>query len=236
MYTDDSAAARQTLRAPERKSPDMAPATTQSPDRPAPAPTGRKLELLATLAQTAIADRSAPVSLRQFAIKAGVSEPTLRHYFNDRQGVVIAIIGFFADGARDWLERSAQPAPTVAEAVSGYAELAMEGADTDIFAQAHAFALVESIHDPVVARAYLDLVIEPSLQAIEDRMRPSVDPEGHDPERVRHAALALYGTVLIAVLHQRLLRGAEARPLDMPGFFGDLAALFTSSAKTGQDK
>jgi AcrR family transcriptional regulator len=208
---------------------------TNAPAEPAPAPTGRKLELLATLAQTAIAERSAPVSLRQFAIKAGVSEPTLRHYFSDRQGVVIAIIGFFADGARDWIERSAQPADSVVEAVNGYADLAMEGADTDVFAQAHAFALVESIHDPVVARAYLDLVIEPSLQAIENRMRASVDPDGQDPDRVRHSALALYGTVLIAVLHQRLLRGGEARPLDMAGFFGDLAALFTSSAETGRD-
>lgn len=190
----------------------------------------RKSELLAILAQTAIADRSAPVSLRQFAIKAGVSEPTLRHYFNDRQGVVIAIIGYFAEGARDWLARSAEPAATVKDAIGGYADLAMEGADTDIFAQAHAFALVESIHDPVVARAYLDRIIEPSLQAIEQRLAPAVDLTGQSPDRVRHAALALYGTVLIAVLHQRLLRGSEARPLDMAGFFGDLTALFTATS------
>jgi AcrR family transcriptional regulator len=193
----------------------------------------RKSELLAILAQTAIADRSAPVSLRQFAIKAGVSEPTLRHYFNDRQGVVIAIIGYFAEGARDWLARSAEPAATVKDAIGGYADLAMEGADTDIFAQAHAFALVESIHDPVVARAYLDRIIEPSLKAIEHRLAPAVDLTGQSPDRVRHAALALYGTVLIAVLHQRLLRGSEARPLDMAGFFGDLTALFTSPSDKG---
>ena len=182
--------------------------------------------LLAELALIAVAERSAPVSLRQFAIKAGVSEPTLRHYFTDRQGVVIAIIGFFADGAQDWLMRSAEPADTVEDAVRGYAGLALEGADTDTFAQAHAFALVESIHDPIVARAYLDTVIEPSLTAIEQRLKPSVDPAGQAPHRVRHAAIALYAPILIAVLHQRLLRGAEARPLDMGAFFNDLTALF----------
>ena len=196
-----------------------------------PAPADRKSELLAILARTAIAERSAPVSLRQFAIRAGVSEPTLRHYFNDRQGVVIAIIGYFADGARDWLARSAEPSKTVAEAVAGYAELAMEGSDTDIFAQAHAFALVESIHDPVVARAYLDTIIEPSLQAIEARLAPALDPDGAAPERVRHAALNLYASVLIAVVHQRLLRGAEARPLDMGRFFSDLTSLFTQGLR-----
>ena len=188
--------------------------------------TGRREELLADLALIAVAERSAPVSLRQFAIKAGVSEPTLRHYFTDRQGVVIAIIGFFADGAQDWLMRSAARVETVEEAVQGYAGLALEGADTDTFAQAHAFALVESIHDPVVARAYLDSIIEPSLTAIERRLAPSVDPSGAAPDRVRHGAISLYAPILIAVLHQRLLRGAEARPLDMEAFFNDLTALF----------
>lgn len=193
---------------------------------PRPRGEDRRTELLRVLAPAAIAERSAPVSLRQFAIKAGVSEPTLRHFFTDRQGVVIAIIGFFAQGARDWLARSAQPAASVTEAVAGYADLATEGSDTDIFAQAHAFALVESIHDPVVARAYLDIIIEPSLTAIEARLAPSVDPKAAAPDRVRHAALTLYAPILLAVLHQRLLKGAEARPLDMAAFFADLTDLF----------
>lgn len=190
----------------------------------------RKTELLHILARTAIADRSAPVSLRQFAIRAGVSEPTLRHYFNDRRGVVIAIIALFAEGARDWLARCAQPQDSLEAAVSGYGDMALEGANTDLFAQAHAFALVESIHDPLVARSYLDTIIEPSLKAIEARLA-SLDPDGTRGDAVRHAALALYAPVLIAVLHQRLLKGDEARPLDMGEFFADLAKLFAHGLK-----
>jgi AcrR family transcriptional regulator len=192
---------------------------------------GRKDELLGELAHIAVADRSAPVSLRQFAIKAGVSEPTLRHYFADRQGVVIAIIGYFAAGAQDWLKRSATPAASVEEAVRGYADLALEGADTDTFAKAHAFALVESIHDPVVARAYLDLIVEPSLKSIEHRLQPALDPDGVAPDRVRHGAISLYAPILIAVVHQRLLRGTEARPMDMSAFFNDLSELFAHGLK-----
>lgn len=191
----------------------------------------RKTELLHILARTAIADRSAPVSLRQFAIRAGVSEPTLRHYFNDRRGVVTAIIALFAEGARDWLVRCAQPQDSLESAVSGYGAMALEGANTDQFAQAHAFALVESIHDPLVARAYLDTIIEPSLRAIEARLAPSLDPDGTRGDQVRHAALALYAPVLIAVLHQRLLKGDAARPLDMGAFFADLAKLFAHGLK-----
>ncbi|MEQ8403486.1 MAG: TetR/AcrR family transcriptional regulator [Oceanicaulis sp.] len=193
--------------------------------------TDRKSELLAILARTAIAERSAPVSLRQFAIKAGVSEPTLRHYFTDRQGVVIAIIAYFADGARDWLERSAEPGASLQEAVAGYAALAMEGSSSNVFAQAHAFAFVESIHDREVARAYLERIIEPSLTALERRLAPGVDPGADNPERVRHSAIFLYAPVLVAVLHQRLLAGEDTRPLDMADFFDDLTRLFTDGFK-----
>jgi AcrR family transcriptional regulator len=191
----------------------------------------RRSELLGLLAPTAIAERSAPVSLRQFAIKAGVSEPTLRHFFADRQGVVIALIAYFADGARQFLEESAKPASTLQDAVSGYGALALAGAQSDFYAQAHAFALVESIHDPEVAKAYLERIIEPSLQALELRLGPSVDPHNANPDRVRHAALALYAPALIAILHQHLLKGDEVRPIDMSAFVADLTTLFTDGMK-----
>lgn len=187
----------------------------------------RRHELLSLLAPTAIAERSAPVSLRQFAIKAGVSEPTLRHFFTDRQGVVIALISYFAEGARQFLELSATPEISLKKAVSGYGELALSGAQSRLFAQAHAFALVESIHDPEVARAYLQTIIEPSLKALERRLAPGMDPDAASPERVRHAALALYAPILIAILHQDLLQGDEVRPLDMADFITDLTTLFT---------
>ena len=115
--------------------------------------------------------------------------------------------------------------------MSGYGHLALAGAQSRLFAQAHGFALVESIHDPEVARTYLQTIIEPSLQALEHRLAPSVDPEGSNPDHVRHAALALYGPTLIAILHQQLLKGDEIRPLDMSAFVADLTALFTDGMK-----
>ncbi|MFN3834816.1 MAG: TetR/AcrR family transcriptional regulator [Glycocaulis sp.] len=186
----------------------------------------RQRELLDMLSAAAVADRSGPVSLRQFAIRAGVSEPTLRHFFGDRQGVVIAILHHFAHQADAWLARSAQPGAGLEASVDGYLQMSLEGFDNSLFVQAHAFALVESIHDPEVARAYLSIVVEPSLQAIERRLAPGISPDGQNPERVRHAALTLYSTMLFAVLHQRLLRGQETRPLNMEAFFGDMVRLF----------
>ncbi len=189
--------------------------------------TDRRTELLEMLSGTALKETSAPISLRQFAIQAGVSEPTLRHHFDDRQGLVIAILRHVAAAAREFLAQCAIPGADHAQSVRGYVDLAMRGVENDVFARAHAFALVESMHDPEVARAYLTVIIEPSLEALEARLAPSVDPDGTDPDKVRDTAFFLYAPVLLAVLHQRLLRGAEVRPLDFPAFFERLTTLLT---------
>lgn len=191
----------------------------------------RRLELLTRLAEIALKHHHSAISLRQFAIQIGVSEPTLRHFFTDRQGVVIALIEYFADGAADWLARSAEASDTLDQAVEGYTALAIEGSTRTVFARAHAFAFVEAIHDPVIARTYLDHIIEPSLKAIEQRLQPSIDPQNSDPERVRHAAFFLYAPVLTAILHQRLLNGEHTRPLNLQSFFTHLTTLFKTGIK-----
>ena len=193
--------------------------------------TNRKSELLRLLAATAVADRSGPVSLRQFAIRAGVSEPTLRHHFGDRQAVVIAIIEHFARQARDFLAASAAPQADLDAAVHGYLNLALQGVENPVFIQAHSFALVEAIHDPVVARAYLDAIVEPSLKALEARLAPALTAQGRQAEDIRHAALSLYSSVIFAILHQRLLRGQEARPLNMGDYFETLARLLSGAGR-----
>lgn len=183
----------------------------------------RKQDLLQILSTTAVSDREGPVSLRQFAIRAGVSEPTLRHHFGDRKGVVIAILEYFAQQAEPFLAQSAENGPDLDQSVHGYTGMAQIGFDNDVFIKAHAFALVESIHDSDVARAYLDIIIEPSLQAIEKRLSPHLSQIGQSQEEIRHAALCLYAPSLFTALHQKLLKGEEARPLDMSAFMTSLS-------------
>lgn len=187
----------------------------------------RKQELLKILSETAVADRAGPVSLRQFAIRAGVSEPTLRHHFGDRKAVVIAILEYFAREALPFLEISAESRDTLEETISEYTQLALGGFENDRFIQAHAFALVESIHDPDVARAYLDIIIEPSLQAIETRLTSHLSVKGYDKDAIRHAALCLYSPSLFTALHQSLLRGKDSRPLELPEFMSHLSGWLT---------
>lgn len=195
-------------------SPTSAPATERS--------LKRKKELLDVLSRTAVSDREGPVSLRQFAIRAGVSEPTLRHHFGDRRGVVIAILQHFADEAQPFLELSARPASTLQSSIAEYATMAQTGFENETYIKAHAFALVESIHDSEVAQAYLTIIIEPSLKAIEERLSDQMSSQGHTNEEIRSAALMIYAPTLFTALHQNLLKGDVQRPLNMTDFMNFL--------------
>jgi AcrR family transcriptional regulator len=59
-------------------------------------------------------------SLRQFAKAVDASEPTLRHYFKDRRGVVVAILENMGKFAKSIRHDLAVPAETVASAVQQY--------------------------------------------------------------------------------------------------------------------
>ncbi len=198
----------------------------------------RRTQLLEILSAAALRETSSPISLRKFAIEAGVSEPTLRHYFDDRQGLVIAILRFLSASAGEYLERCADGGPDLPKSISDYLALAMEGVENDVFARTHAFALVESIHDPMVAEVYLQTAIEPSLAAIERRLAASMDQGGQggaaDPEFIRDMAFFLYSPMLAAILHQRLLCGEKVRPLDLQRFFGRLTRVLSQSAQAAK--
>lgn len=154
--------------------------------------------------------------MRQFAIRAGVSEPTLRHFFSDRQGVVVAILEHLAAQASGWLARMSEPVDNPAEGLNAFASAAQNDDVANLFTRAHSFALVEAIHDPVVARAYRRTMIDPSLAAIERRIGGAKPP-----------AFAFYASMLLAILHQGPLGGAAEAPLDTSALLADLAERLT---------
>jgi len=160
-------------------------------------------------------------SFRQLAAAAQVSEPTLRHYFGDRDGAAADILRALGERARPFIEAVAQPARTLGEAVDTYVALAKVGVAHGGFARAHAFGLVEGVADERVGRVYLEALLEPSLAALEARLRPHVA----DPAQARAAALLVFAPMLLAVIHQELLGGRETAPLDLSALFDAIAAL-----------
>jgi AcrR family transcriptional regulator len=175
-----------------------------------------------------MAPDGAGVSLRELAGAAGVSVPTLRHYFGDRDGVVRAALTRMAELGAAHVSRARVEATDQALGPSlrwllgevvlgwGYGVGAMWSS-----------GLQESLGHGTLGPAFVDDLLEPTLQATEARLavhqaRGELDAEAD----VRHAALQLVCPVLMGLLHQDPLGGAACRPLDVDAFLDDHVARF----------
>ena len=151
-------------------------------------------------------------SLRQFAIAAGASEPTLRHYFTDRKGLVIAILEEIGRrGTLIWDTISA-PAQDQASAIMEYFRISEAGMRHGGFVRAHAFGIIEGVADEEAGRAYLQHVLEPALEAISKKLQATPGAPSDDTV-LQAAALATLSPMLVVSLHQDLLGGKSANPI-----------------------
>jgi AcrR family transcriptional regulator len=163
-------------------------------------------------------------SFRQLAQAGGVAEPTLRHYFSDREGVAEELLRVLGERARPFIQAVCAPTPSLASAISSYVALSKAGVALGGFARAHMFGLLEGVANDGVGKRYLDTLLEPSLGALESRLLAHLPPET-DPLRVRAAALMIFAPMLLAVIHQTLLGGAEAAPMDLDALFEEIGSL-----------
>lgn len=171
-------------------------------------------------------DRTGRPSLRDLAAAADVSVATLRHYFDSREGVLVAAYReLHAEG-----QRYLQQAITTAV---GHAP--REGLQDFLgnlarywrpspggrpgLGRMHVVGLVEGLADPErLGRAYLDDVLEPALQSLEAVLATYVDRGELGPVDPRAGALSLLSPVVLGMLHQAELDGRATRPLDVTAF------------------
>lgn len=177
----------------------------------------KRTALLDTLTEFALQDDLRRPSLRQFALAAGASEPTLRHYFRDRQGVVIAILEHIHARALPLWDVIKTGAPDTATAVAEYFRVTEAGLTHGGFARAHAFGLIEGMADEAVGRAYLEFLLDPALEAVSAKMQSTPGRPETQSER-KAAAFMMLSPILVMTLHQQLLGGEEASPIDTNGF------------------
>ena len=173
----------------------------------------KRAALLNVLTDFALSADLRRPSLRQFAMAAQQSEPTLRHYFHDRQGLVVDILENIGLRATLLWEMVSTPSISPAAAFEEYFRISEAGMKLGGFTRAHAFGLIEGLADEVAGQAYLAKVLEPALKAISDKLRDT--PGGPTTETgLRAAALATLSPMLVMSLHQELLGGAEYTPID----------------------
>lgn len=155
-------------------------------------------------------------SARELAIAAGISVPTLLHYFGSREGAWRAALEALGELGAAHVDRAATEDhgpvhPSTRWLLTSFREAwerfgvgAMFGA-----------GLALGMRSEEVGPTFVNTILEPTLQAAERRIQAHIDQGELPPFDVRAAALALLSPLVLALLHQGALGGDRCRPLDL---------------------
>ncbi|WP_300378025.1 hypothetical protein [Henriciella sp.] len=170
--------------------------------------------LLQKLTDYALQDGVELPSFRQLAIAAETSEPTLRHYFSNRSGVVVAIMEYLHDISGYMRDGLSKPDNSIREGLESYHEKLMDFMRNSRLIVAHAFGIRESMSDAAAREAYLKYLLMPSADALTEKLAHTEGgPENHDTAHA--AAMMLMSSSLMMILHQELLDGKKHMPIDV---------------------
>lgn len=186
----------------------------------------KRQALLAKLTDYALNSDLRRPALRQLAVAANASEPTLRHYFDDRKGVVLAIMEEIGRRGSDIWSLAATPSESVENAVAEYFRISEAGMQHGGFVRAHAFGIIEGVADEDAGRAYLEFVLNPALAAIECKLE-ATPGSPTDALGRKAAAFAVLSPILVLSLHQDLLGGQKIEALDIAGLLASLQKRLT---------
>lgn len=187
----------------------------------------RRKELLESLVPPLLEHGPAALSLRRMAEEVHASVTTLRHYFGDRTGVLVAIYEHLHESARPYLDASVRrdSDDPVAELLRFLRGLTMAWRAYQV-GRMHVLGLGEGFTDARLGMAYVNDLLEPTVQTAE-RLLADLDDHGllEIPD-TRAAALGLVSPAVVALLHQDPLNGSQCRPLDVDAFLERLVEGF----------
>jgi AcrR family transcriptional regulator len=170
-----------------------------------------------------------PSSFRSLAKSAGVTIPTLRHYFGGREELFAAVFADCHAGGRTELEIAQAPSGPFRKSIHDLVRHLVDGFRYGRLDRLHAVGLTEGLLDAGVARAYLADILEPTLDAIRQRLEAHIARGEMRSMNARHAALGLASPVLVLFLHQNGLCGAATYPTEIEAFVADHIEAFVKA-------
>lgn len=186
----------------------------------------RRRELLEAIREHLAKPNVMHASLRELSLACGVSVPTLRHYFGNRDGVICAVLEDYGARGAGRLKRAAEPVGSLCESVKELCEFFCLGFEQGRLGQIHAIGLTEGLRHAQHGTEYLNYIVEPTLQAVEQRLQRHVERGEMRPCNLRYAAIMLVSSILTSLLHQNELGGAEVQQLSMDNLISELTDAF----------
>jgi len=179
---------------------------------------------------------SAEVSFREMAEAAAVSVATLRHYFGTREALLVEVMKALHEGGLPHLHAAATEFHgLVRESLQWFLETLVVGWQVGVGA-IHGFGLSAGMANATLGPAYVQELLEPTLQAAEARLARHVANGELRRCDLRHAALELVCPLVLGLLHQVQLGGNRCRPLDLPHFLEDHLDTFLRAHAAPPDK
>lgn len=160
-----------------------------------------------------------PGTLKDLAEAANVSVPTIKHYFQDRDGAIQAALAATMETIHDQLLANPINLKVPAEdaLIDFFRRLAQEWR-TNGLGRIHAAALSLGLGHPQRGPIYIDQVLDPILALVEAHLRRRVGRGELRLPSTRYGAQALTTPILFALLHQDHLGGARHHPIDLDDF------------------
>ncbi|HEY9219363.1 MAG TPA: TetR/AcrR family transcriptional regulator [Phenylobacterium sp.] len=189
----------------------------------------KRRALLRKMTQRITRREVARPSLRQLADSAGVSVPTLRHYFGDRTEVVEAMLDEYRRQGEERLKWVATPQGGFATSVRQFCYSMIAGMTAPMavrLGDVFAVGLAEGLLDPGIGPAALRHIVDPAVDACQARLQAHIDRGEMIATDTRAAALMLLSPLLVAVLHQDQMQGASCNPVDLYGLADTLSEAF----------
>ncbi|MFO1427045.1 MAG: TetR/AcrR family transcriptional regulator [Steroidobacteraceae bacterium] len=190
----------------------------------------RRSALIAKARERLSLQAGEPPSFRELALAAGVRVATLRHYFGSREQLIKAVFTHYLQAGERHLERTRASAAAGSDdleaSLKQFLTRVVQGWNNGFVGSLHRIGLSEGLRNPRTALDYLVDVLEPTLQALEVRLRKDVEAGVIVECDTRHAALMLLSPLLLALLHQNDLGGTRCRPLSLPALIDEHVRVF----------
>lgn len=177
-------------------------------------------ETMARAALHALLDANGgPAAGRELARAAGASASVMQHYFGDRDGMVLAALAVARADGEVYLAAARDPGKLgLDDGVRAWLASLHQGWRYGL-GRLQAAGLVHGLSHPTFGPAYVQELLEPTLQAVEARLAVHQSRgELRADADLRLATLQLVSPALLALLHQGELGGARCRPLDLDAF------------------